>query len=142
MLRRALIVDDNPDIRDLLVILATRAGFKSIAVSNCEEALSILDSATDLIVLDVFCGPKWSSMIDRLRGHGLLNRVLICSGHSAAHAIAKNIGAAGAVTKPFLLEEFTQRINDIADRRRRQTVFYHADRRNRPIVQTETFFNP
>ena len=81
-------------------------------------------------------------MIDRLRGHGLLNRVLICSGHSAAHAIAKNIGAAGAVTKPFLLEEFTQRINDIADRRRRQTVFYHADRRNRPIVQTETFFNP
>jgi len=53
--KHILIVEDDFDIRDLLVMLLNNNGYRATGVSNGQEALSHLNrkQATDLILLDL-----------------------------------------------------------------------------------------
>ncbi|HAN25226.1 MAG TPA: DNA-binding response regulator, partial [Microbacterium ginsengisoli] len=51
---RILVVDDEPNIRDLLVTSLNFAGFQVRAVANGAQTISaVLEEEPDLIVLDV-----------------------------------------------------------------------------------------
>ena len=53
--RKVLIVDDEPDIREILKLLLSSNGYEAKAVSNGESAIKILkeESSFDLLILDI-----------------------------------------------------------------------------------------
>ncbi|MBT2145952.1 response regulator [Clostridioides difficile] len=48
-----LVADDNPEIREIVEILLTGEGYEVIMATNGEEAVNLVDSTIDLIILDV-----------------------------------------------------------------------------------------
>ncbi len=52
--RKVLIVDDEPDIRDILKLLLSSNGYEVKAVSNGEKAITLLkEESFDLVILDI-----------------------------------------------------------------------------------------
>ena len=77
---RILIVDDEPNIRDLLITSLRFAGFAVRAVGNGAQTISaVLEEEPDLIILDVML-PDMNGfgVTKRLRGAGL-HRARSCS---------------------------------------------------------------
>ena len=117
---KILIVDDEPNIRDLLTTSLRFAGFAVRAVSNGAQAISaVLDEEPDLIILDV--------MLPDMNGFGVTKR-LRSSGYTAPilFLTAKDdtedkitgltVGGDDYVTKPFSLDEIVARIKAILRR--------------------------
>lgn len=50
---KILVVDDNAEIRKMLVILLGNEGYTIVQAEDGEQALSVLDSSIDLVLLDV-----------------------------------------------------------------------------------------
>ncbi len=81
----ALVVDDEPDIRELVAKVLRAAGFQAICAANGEEAASVLDtfSGIDLIVTDltmpIMDGHQLIRMIRRLHPE---IRIICMSGYS------------------------------------------------------------
>ena len=117
---KILIVDDEPNIRDLLTTSLRFAGFAVRAVGNGAQAISaVLDEEPDLIILDV--------MLPDMNGFGVTKR-LRASGYTAPilFLTAKDdtedkitgltVGGDDYVTKPFSLDEIVARIKAILRR--------------------------
>ena len=117
---RILIVDDEPNIRDLLTTSLRFAGFAVRAVGNGAQAISaVLEEEPDLIILDV--------MLPDMNGFGVTKR-LRASGYTAPilFLTAKDdtedkitgltVGGDDYVTKPFSLDEIVARIKAILRR--------------------------
>ena len=52
---RILVVEDENDVKDLILLHLSREGFQSISASNGEEALKLIESTEiDLMILDSF----------------------------------------------------------------------------------------
>ena len=51
--KKILVADDNPEIREIVEILLTGEGYEVIMATNGEEAVNLVDSTIDLIILDV-----------------------------------------------------------------------------------------
>ena len=117
---RILIVDDEPNIRDLLTTSLRFAGFAVRAVGNGAQAISaVLEEEPDLIILDV--------MLPDMNGFGVTKR-LRASGYTAPilFLTAKDdtedkitgltVGGDDYVTKPFSLDEIVARLKAILRR--------------------------
>lgn len=117
---KILIVDDEPNIRDLLTTSLRFAGFAVRAVGNGAQAISaVLEEEPDLIILDV--------MLPDMNGFGVTKR-LRASGYTAPilFLTAKDdtedkitgltVGGDDYVTKPFSLDEIVARIKAILRR--------------------------
>ena len=50
---RILIVDDDPEIREILRVLLESEGFAAAEAADGAEALSVFSEKTDLVILDV-----------------------------------------------------------------------------------------
>jgi len=50
---RILIVEDDPDLRDMMATLLGLEGFDTLAAANGAAALGMLDGAVDAIILDL-----------------------------------------------------------------------------------------
>lgn len=105
--RRVLVVDDDPDIRALLVSVLADDGYDAAAAANGYEALEILDRWTaDLVVLDLMMPVMdgWTfarRMRDARRGDV---PIVILSAATDLGRHAATIGAAGVIPKPFDLD--------------------------------------
>jgi len=117
---KILIVDDEPNIRDLLTTSLRFAQFAVRAVGNGAQAISaVLEEEPDLIILDV--------MLPDINGFGVTKR-LRASGYTAPilFLTAKDdtedkitgltVGGDDYVTKPFSLDEIVARIKAILRR--------------------------
>ena len=117
---KILIVDDEPNIRDLLTTSLRFAGFAVRAVGNGAQAISaVLEEEPDLIILDV--------MLPDMNGFGVTKR-LRASGYTAPilFLTAKDdtedkitgltVGGDDYVTKPFSLEELVARLRGLIRR--------------------------
>jgi len=117
---RILIVDDEPNIRDLLSTSLRFAGFQIRAVGNGAAAISaVLDEEPDLIVLDVML-PDMSGfgVTKRLRASGYLAPILFLTAKDDTEdkITGLTVGGDDYVTKPFSLDEIVARINAILRR--------------------------
>lgn len=115
-----LIVDDEPNIRDLLASSMRFAGFE---VSTAEDGASAYLAATtehpDLIVLDVMLPDMDGFTVTRrLRDAGLRIPVLFLTArdHMQDKIQGLTVGGDDYVTKPFGLEEVVARIRAILRR--------------------------
>lgn len=117
---KLLVVDDEPNIRDLLAASLRFAGFQ---VTTASDGLSGLDAvqqdAPDLIVLDVML-PDISGfeLTERLRASGVRTPVLFLTAKDDMQDKVAGLTAGGDdyVTKPFSLEEVVARIHAILRR--------------------------
>ena len=128
---KILIVDDEPNIRDLLTTSLRFAGFAVQAVGNGAAAISaVLKEEPDLILLDVML-PDISgfSVTQRLRESGYNSPILFLTAKddTADKIKGLTIGGDDYVTKPFSLDEIVARIKAIL----RRTV---AEEEGEPVL--------
>jgi two-component system OmpR family response regulator len=123
-LAHLLVVDDEPNIRELLSVSLRFSGFAVSAAANGREALAAVAARVpDLVILDV--------MLPDMDGFEVANR-LAESRHvpvlflSARDAVEDKVAGLALgedyVTKPFSLEEVVARINNVLRRSRGDAV--------------------
>ena len=117
---KILIVDDEPNIRDLLTTTLRFQGFAVQSVSNGAGTISaVLAEEPDLIVLDVML-PDMNgfSVTKRLRSAGYTSPILFLTAKDDTQdkITGLTVGGDDYVTKPFSLDEIVARINAILRR--------------------------
>jgi two-component system OmpR family response regulator len=117
---RILVVDDEPNIRDLLSQSLRFACFQVRTVINGAQTISaVLEEEPDLIVLDVML-PDMNgfSVTKRLRDAGYTAPIIFLTAKDETEDKIKglNVGGDDYVTKPFSLDEIVARIQAVLRR--------------------------
>ena len=117
---RVLVVDDEPNIRELLSASLRFAGFEVEVASDGHQALQLVGSCQlDLIVLDVMMpGIDGFEVVRRMRENSQQTPVLFLTAKDATEDKigGLTIGADDYITKPFSLEEVIARIRAVLRR--------------------------
>ncbi|MCC3291646.1 MULTISPECIES: response regulator transcription factor [unclassified Arthrobacter] len=117
---RLLVVDDEPNIRELLSTSLRFAGFDVVAAANGREALAAVDSHNpDLAVLDVMLPDMDGfTLTRRLRAAGQHFPVVFLTARDDTEdkVTGLTVGGDDYVTKPFSLDEVVARIRAVLRR--------------------------
>jgi len=117
---RVLVVDDEPNITELVAMALKYVGFDVATASSGRDALSSVgDFRPDLIVLDVMMPDlDGFEVCRRLRADGIRVPVVYLTARDATEDKVRGltIGGDDYVTKPFSLEELVARIRAVLRR--------------------------
>lgn len=117
---RLLVVDDEPNIRELLSASLRYAGFEVATAADGQQALAMAASfRPDLLVLDVMMpGLDGFGVVRRLRESGRHTPVLFLTARDGAEdkVSGLTLGGDDYVTKPFSLDEVLARIRAVLRR--------------------------
>lgn len=117
---RALVVDDEVNLSDLLRMAMQNEGWDARTAANGQEALNqIRDFGPDLLVLDIMMpGLDGMEVLQRVRSSGNDVPVLFLTAKDAVEDRIAGISAGGDdyLTKPFNLEEVIVRLRGMARR--------------------------
>ncbi len=117
---RLLVVDDEPNIRDLLATSLRFAGFEVFTASTGNEAIrEATENQPDLIVLDVMLPDMDGFTVTRrLRDRGEEYPILFLTARDETKdkVTGLTVGGDDYVTKPFSLEEVVARIRAVLRR--------------------------
>jgi two-component system OmpR family response regulator len=117
---RLLVVDDEPNIRELLAASLRYAGFDVVVAADGSEALrAAARHDPDLVLLDVMMpGVDGFEVVRRMRGEGRDVPVLFLTARDSTHdkVTGLTLGGDDFVTKPFSLEEVVARIRALLRR--------------------------
>ncbi|MFW0184129.1 response regulator transcription factor [Rothia sp. CCM 9418] len=117
---KLLVVDDEPNILELLATSLRFAGFEVVTASNGREALEKAESENpDLAVLDVMMPDLDGFTVTRkLRAAGRLFPVLFLTAKDSTEdkVAGLTVGGDDYVTKPFSLDEVVARIRAVLRR--------------------------
>jgi two-component system OmpR family response regulator len=121
---RVLIVDDEPNIRDLLATSLRFAGYEIQTAANGAQAVAaVTESEPDIILLDVML-PDMNgfSVTKKLRASGIRSPILFLTARDDVEdkITGLTVGGDDYLTKPFSLDEVVARIQAIL--RRTKTV--------------------
>jgi two-component system OmpR family response regulator len=116
---RVLVVDDDPESRDLLCEVLEANGYKVDAVADglaAREALGC-DQQYRIIVADL-CMPKETGLdlLRSLRQQSSKHDIILMSSFisGAERKLAKELGAHALLDKPFRLSELLQAVAELA----------------------------
>jgi two-component system OmpR family response regulator len=117
---RLLVVDDEPNILELLAASLRFAGFDVRTAANGQQALAIAhEFRPDLCVLDVMM-PEMDgfTVVRRMRESGLRSPVVFLTARDSTQdkVTGLTLGGDDYVTKPFSLEEVIARIRAVLRR--------------------------
>jgi two-component system OmpR family response regulator len=119
---RLLVVDDEPNIVELLSASLRFAGFEVATASNGDDAVAVARrQRPDLVILDVMMpGTDGFAVLRRLRGEGARVPVVFLTARDATEdkITGLTLGGDDYVTKPFSLEEVLARIRAVLRRTR------------------------
>ena len=120
-MKRVLVLEDEADVRDLLVLHLKREGYQTEAFEQAEEAwLSLQKTHYDLLILD------W--MLPRMSGLDLCKKIrnelkattpvllLTARAETMDKVLGLEIGADDYLTKPFEVREFIARVRALLRR--------------------------
>lgn len=117
---RLLVVDDEPNIRDLLATSLRFAGFEVFTASTGNEAIrEATENKPDLVVLDVMLPDMDGFTVTRrLRDRGEHYPILFLTAKDETKdkVAGLTVGGDDYVTKPFSLEEVVARIRAVPRR--------------------------
>ena len=122
MLKRILIVDDEPAIRDMVAFALRKAEYEPVHAADAREAQSaIMDKVPDLILLDwMLPGMSGLELARRLRKEGLTREVpiimLTARGEENDRVSGLEAGVDDYVIKPFSSRELLARIKAVMRR--------------------------
>lgn len=117
-----LVVEDEDAIRGMLMMVLEKAGFKSIAAADAEEAQRTLeDISPDLILLDWMLpgisGIEWARRLKKEPAYRDVPIIVITArGEEEDKVRGLEIGADDYVTKPFSPKELVARIRAVLRR--------------------------
>jgi two-component system OmpR family response regulator len=117
---RLLVVDDEPNIVELLSASLRYAGFEVATASGGQQAIEVARTfRPDLLVLDVMMpGLDGFGVVSRLRGEGQRMPVVFLTARDATEDKVNGLTLGGDdyITKPFSLEEVIARIRAVLRR--------------------------
>ena len=116
---RILVVDDDPQLRSLLLLVLEGEGYKVILASDAPSAVKEIEAATaDLVVLDVSLGADDGRMVlARIRDLGYLPVILISvKGDTADRVLGLRLVADDFLSKPFSPVELVARVETVLRR--------------------------
>ena len=114
-----LIVDDEPDIRDLVQTYLNQQGYRTSTAENGEMLRSILSKEpVDLIILDLgLPGEDGLSLTRYLSEHFDMPVIIVTGkGETVDRIIGLEVGADDYIAKPFDLRELLARIRSVLRR--------------------------
>lgn len=119
---RILVVDDEPDLREILEVNLEGAGYEVDTASSAEEALDMLGPQHDLILLDVMMGGMSGfAMAKKLRTE-LKNDipVIFLTAKDTENDLLTGFSAGGDdyIPKPFSIHEVLARVAAVLRRRK------------------------
>jgi len=125
---RVLIVDDEPNIRDLLATSLRFAGFEIQTAANGTAAVAaVTESEPDIILLDVML-PDMNgfSVTKKLRSAGIQAPILFLTACDEVEdkITGLTVGGDDYLTKPFSLDEVVARIQAILRRKPRFLITF------------------
>jgi CheY-like chemotaxis protein len=118
---KVLVVEDNEDLRSLLEATLRREGFEVLAACDGDEALQVLgERRVDIIVTDLFMPERdgvETIVAIREKFPGL--QIIAMSGWQSSRgpdylAVAREIGAAATLRKPFEPPELVRIVRRLA----------------------------
>ena len=113
-----LVVDDEPDMLDLVEASLSALGYRVLMASNGEDALSRMTSAVDLVILDmimpVMDGLAALEIILQKHPHA---KVIVATGYAAPDRLeaVEELGIDGVLAKPFPLAQLTETVREVLD---------------------------
>jgi two-component system, OmpR family, phosphate regulon response regulator PhoB len=123
--RRVLVVEDEPDLRELLTYNLTAAGFQVQATETGTEGLAAVQKfAPDVVLLDLMLPDiPGTEVCRRIRGGEVGTRqpavmMLTAKGEEIDRVVGFELGADDYVVKPFSVRELVLRIGAILRARR------------------------
>ena len=121
---RVLVVDDEPDILELVRLNLAQAGFQVSTAENGNDALAVIRrDVPDLVVLDLMLPDRSGTEVCReMRGDPKLRDVpvimLTAKGEEVDRVVGFELGADDYVTKPFSPRELMLRVRAVLRRGR------------------------
>jgi PAS domain S-box-containing protein len=112
-----LVVDDEPQLRDIACQMLTRLGYNVDSVSSGELALRFLaDNSVDLMVIDMQMEPGMNGRETYEKISRLFpgQRAIIASGYSESDEVraALELGVAGFIKKPYSMDELGRSVRE------------------------------
>ena len=113
MVKKILVVDDEHDIRELLLDTLRTSGYEAIGAANGNEALFLIDTEFfDLVILDIMMpGMNGFQVLRQLRKTSEIPVIMLSARIDTIDKVESfELGADDYVTKPFHLIELTARV--------------------------------
>jgi len=116
---KILVVDDEPNIREVVGLYLRRDGHDVVSATDGEEALRVFgESEPDLVVLDLML-PKLSGMevCRRMRANRRVPLIMLTArGEEEERIVGLSLGADDYVVKPFSPRELAARVGAVLRR--------------------------
>lgn len=130
---RILVVDDNPEIREVLRILLKSEGYEIVEAENGTQALELLDEHMDLVILDVMMpGLSGLKTCERMRDISNVPILfLTAKTQDTDKSMGLLMGGDDYLAKPFSHSELTARVKALLRR-------YHVYQGKKSEKQEET----
>lgn len=122
---RVLVMDDEPDIRNLLEMMLSILDYDAVTTPNGDEALLAHEKAIeenqrfDIVIMDLTVpnGMGGAEMIKRLRQKDNTIRAVVASGYSDDPVVArhKEYGFDRVLPKPYVLNDLTRVLEALKD---------------------------
>jgi two-component system phosphate regulon response regulator PhoB len=123
---KILIVEDDPDILELLHYNLEKAGYETLRAENGEQALLLAEkNPLDLVLLDILMpGLNGLEVCRRMKRNSVLQHIPImmitAKGEEMDRVVGLELGADDYVVKPFSIREIILRIQKLLERREKQ----------------------
>jgi DNA-binding response OmpR family regulator len=117
--QKILVVDDEPDICEILLYTLSNDGYDAVCAYSAEEAFEKLTSEYSLILLDVMMGGMSGyKMAETLRNNGARIPVIFLTAKNTENDMLTgfSVGADDYIAKPFSLKEVSARIKAVLKR--------------------------
>jgi two-component system, OmpR family, phosphate regulon response regulator OmpR len=119
---KLLVVDDDPEIRELTQAYLSQQGFRVACVESGEAMMAYLaNEAVDLIILDLMLpGEHGLNLARRLKGDGDVPIIIVSAqGDDVDRIVGLEVGADDYIAKPFNPRELLARVRAVLRRARR-----------------------
>ncbi len=140
-LRRVLVVDDEENLRHLLLVILKKGGYEPTAVSNGRKALDALDRDRFGIVLCDIRMPEMDGIefLDELRKRAIDTYCIMMSAYGTTEIAieAMKRGAYDYISKPFKADEILLALRKIEERER----LYRENLELRRVLDREQSFD-
>lgn len=135
--KKILVADDNPEIREIVEILLTGEGYKVVMATNGEEAVNLVDSTIDLIILDVVMPVKTGFVACNEIREKTTAPILFLTAKTqdSDKVIGFSAGGDDYLSKPFSYSELISRVKSLL----RRYYIYQGKEKNKEsnILQTK-----
>jgi DNA-binding response OmpR family regulator len=120
---KILIVDDDPNICEILAYNLAHDGYGATCVNSAEEALEKLNAEYNLILLDVMMGGMSGyKMAETLRNSGNQIPIIFLTAKNTENDMLTSFSVGGDdyISKPFSLKEVSARVKAVLKRQKKK----------------------